>query len=233
MSRLGGLLSQWLPRRRVDNLNKRLSQAGHPSGLNAERFVAVKVLLGIVPGLFLLAIGQPIFAALAAVCGFFAPDYWLLNERDKRQNLMRGAAADTIDQLTITVEAGLGFDAALMRVANSNEGPLAEELRHTVSDVRAGVPRDQALKALSDRTQIPEIKQLVTALVQAQRHGTPLAETLRVQAAELRDKRLQRIEETAAKIQVKMIFPIIFCFVPCFFIVVGVPAVAGIENFLH
>jgi tight adherence protein C len=222
-----------LPRQRLDAINRRLSQAGHPSGLDAGRFVTIKVVLGLVPGLLLLALGQPIFALLAALCGFFGPDYWLLNERDKRQNLMRGAAADTIDQLTITVEAGLGFDAALVRVANTNEGPLAVELRHTVSDIRAGVPRPQALKALAERTQLPEIKQLTTALTQAQRHGTPLAETLRVQAADLRDKRLQRIEETAAKIQVKMIFPIIFCFVPCFFIVVGVPAVSGISNFLH
>ena len=137
---------------------------------------------------------------------------------------MQAEAADIIDQLTICVEAGLGFDAALARVATTTEGPLTDELRHTISDIQAGVPRAQALRTLADRAQIVEIRQLVTALLQAQKHGVPMAETLRIQSAEMRLKRKQRTEEKAAKLTVKMIFPIIFCFLPVFMIITVVPA---------
>ena len=105
------------------------------------------------------------------------------------------------------MEAGLGFDAALARVATTTEGPLTEELRHTISDIQAGVPRAQALRTLADRAQIVEIRQLVTALLQAQKHGVPIAQTLRTQSAEMRMKRKQRTEEKAAKLTVKMLFP--------------------------
>ena len=138
--------------------------------------------------------------------------------------------SDTIDQLTICVEAGLGFDAALARVATTTEGPLTEELRHTISDIQAGVPRPQALRALADRAQIVEIRQLVTALLQAQKHGVPMAETLRIQSAEMRLKRKQRTEEKAAKLTVKMLFPIIVCFVPVFMIIAAGPSFLSLGN---
>ena len=145
---------------------------------------------------------------------------------------MQAKAADTIDQLTICVEAGLGFDAALARVATTTEGPLTDELRHTISDIQAGVPRAQALRTLADRAQIVEIRQLVTALLQAQKHGVPMAETLRIQSAEMRLKRKQRTEEKAAKLTVKMLFPIIVCFMPVFMIITVVPALISVVKAL-
>jgi tight adherence protein C len=176
----------------------------------------------------LVLVGQPLFALIAAGVLFFLPDYWVISERDKRQTAMQAAAADVIDQLTICVETGLGFDAALARVAATTEGPLTDELRHTLSDIQAGVPRAQALRTLSDRAQIMEIRQLVTALLQAQKHGVPMAETLRIQSAELRLKRKQRTEEKAAKLTVKMIFPIVVCFLPVFLIITLVPALISV-----
>ena len=161
---------------------------------------------------------------------FFLPDYWVLSVRDERQNRMQADTADMIDQMTICVEAGLGLDAAIARVAATGDGPLADELRRTMNDIRAGVPRAQALRALADRAQIAEIRQLVTALLQAQKHGVPLAETLRVQSGQMRQKRSQRTEEKAAKLTVKMVFPIVFCFLPVFMIVVMVPALISLFN---
>jgi tight adherence protein C len=229
---LGHAGRRFIPKALLDGLHKNLVQAGHPHGLDMGRLVGLKIVLaGVGTGLGLL-LGQPLVAFGLALAGFFGPDYWIATEKDKRQAAMRDAAADTIDQLTIVVEAGLGFDAALYRVATTNEGPLAEELQRTVDDMRAGMPRDQALKGLADRTKITEIRQLVGALVQAQRHGTPLADTLRIQAAELREKRIQRIEEKAAKMGVKMLFPIIFCFMPAFFIIVLGPSIANLGNVL-
>jgi tight adherence protein C len=109
---------------------------------------------------------------------------------------------------------------------------LTDELRHTMSDIRTGVPRSQALRALSDRAQVIEIRQLVTALLQAQKHGVPMGETLRIQSAEMRTKRTQRTEEKAAKLTVKMIFPIIVCFLPVFMIITLAPALINIFDAL-
>jgi tight adherence protein C len=230
MRSLGKSALRVIPKPLTQGLNNNLVQAGHPRGLDMGRLIGMKVVLALVFGGFFVAVGQPVWGVVFALLGFFGPDYWVASEKDKRQAMMRDAAADTIDQLTIVVEAGLGFDAALLRVASTNDGPLAAELRHTVSDMRAGVPRDMALKGLADRTRIAEIRQLVVALTQAQRHGTPLADTLRVQSAELRDKRTQRVEEKAAKLGTKMIFPIVFCFMPVFFIIILVPALSGLAG---
>jgi tight adherence protein C len=232
LRQLGQSARRVLPNALVDGLEVNLVQAGHPHGLDLPRIIGIKITAAMVAALLLFLSGQPLIALIAAVALFFLPDYWVVSVRDKRQAAMQGAAPDTIDQMTICVEAGLGFDAALNRVASTTDGPLTDELRHTISDIQAGVPRAQALRALSDRAQIVEIRQLVTALLQAQKHGVPLAETLRIQSSEMRLKRKQRTEEKAAKLTVKMLFPIIVCFMPVFIIVTVVPALIGVFHAL-
>jgi tight adherence protein C len=228
LRQLGQSTRRMLPNALVDGLEVNLVQAGHPHGVDLARILGIKITTAALAALLLFLYGHPLIALVAAVALFFLPDYWVISVRDKRQADMQSAAPDTIDQLTICVEAGLGFDAALARVASTTAGPLTDELRHTISDIQAGVPRAQALRALSDRAQIGEIRQMVTALLQAQKHGVPLAETLRIQSAEMRLKRKQRTEEKAAKLTVKMIFPIIVCFMPVFIIVAVVPALMGV-----
>jgi|KBSMisStandDraft_5_1062788.scaffolds.fasta_scaffold93079_2 tight adherence protein C len=232
LRRVGQTTRRILPRPLVDGLEVNLVQAGHPHGLDLARIIGIKVVLAGTTALMLLLAGKPVVALIAGGLLFFLPDYWVLTMRDKRQVAMQAAVADTIDQMTICVEAGLGFDAALARVATTTEGPLTEELRHTISDIRAGVPRTQALRMLADRAQIVEVRQLVTALLQAQKHGVPIAQTLRTQSAEMRMKRKQRTEEKAAKLTVKMLFPIIVCFVPVFMIVTAGPAFLSLGNSL-
>lgn len=224
LHRLGQSTRRLLPNALVDGLEVNLVQAGHPYGLDLARIIGIKVTLAGLAGLTLLLAGHPIFAIVSAGLLFFLPDYWVMSTRDKRQAAMQGEAPDILDQLTICVEAGLGFDAALARVAKTTEGALTEELRRTISDIQAGVPRAHSLRMLADRAQIVEIRQLVTALLQAQKHGMPLAETLRIQSAEMRLKRKQRTEEKAAKLTVKMLFPIIVCFLPVFMIITVGPA---------
>ncbi len=225
---VGQATRRLLPNPLVDGLEVNLVQAGHPHGLDLPRILGIKITLAGLAAAALLLMGQPVIALVVAAVMFFLPDYWVVSVRDQRQAAMQADAADTIDQLTICVEAGLGFDAALARVATTTDGPLTDELRHTISDLQAGVPRAQALRALSDRAQIVEIRQLVTALLQAQKHGVPMAETLRIQSSEMRLKRKQRTEEKAAKLTVKMLFPIILCFLPVFMIITMVPAVLSI-----
>jgi len=229
---LGQTARRLLPHALVDGLEVNIVQAGYPRGLDLPRVLGLKITLAAMSGLLLVLNGQPFLALIAAGVLFFLPDYWILSERDKRQAMIQLDAADIIDQLTICVEAGLAFDAALARVATSSDGPLGEELRHTISDIQAGVPRSQALRALADRAQVIEIRQLVTALLQSQKHGVPIAETLRVQAAEMRLKRKQRTEERAAKLTVKMLFPIVVCFLPVFIIISVVPALIAIFEYL-
>lgn len=224
MRQLGQSTRRMLPNALVDGLEVNLVQAGHPAGLDLPRILGIKITLAGIAAFVFIVNGQMLLGLIAAAVLFFLPDYWVVSVRDQRQDRIRSDAADVIDQLTICVEAGLGFDAALARVAATTEGPLTDELRHTMSDIRAGVPRSQALRALADRTQIAEIRQLVSALLQAQKHGVPMAETLRIQSSEMRLKRTQATEEKAAKLTVKMIFPIILCFLPVFMIITMVPA---------
>jgi tight adherence protein C len=228
LRQLGQTTRRLLPNAVVDGLEVKLVQAGHPHGLDLPRILGIKISLAGLSAFLFLINGKVLFAVIAAAVMFFLPDYWVVSMRDKRQIAIQADAADTIDQLTICVEAGLGFDAALSRVAATTKGPLAEELRHTISDIQAGVPRSQALRALSDRAQVIEIRQLVTALLQAQKHGVPMAETLRIQSSEMRTKRKQRTEEKAAKLTVKMLFPIIVCFMPVFVIIAVVPALIAV-----
>lgn len=228
---LGHAARRVLPNPLVDGLEVKLVQAGHPYGLDLPRLLGIKITLAALAAAFALLLGgHPLLALLAGGLLFFLPDYWVLSTRDKRQAAIRNKVADTIDQLTICVEAGLGFDAALARVATTTEGALSDELRHTISDIQAGVPRPQALRTLADRAQILEIRQLVTALLQAQKHGVPMAETLRIQSTEMRVKRKQRTEEKAAMLTVKMLFPIIVCFLPVFMIITVVPALINIVS---
>jgi len=232
LRQLGKASRRLLPHALTDGLEVKLVQAGYPYGLDLPRILGIKVALATLSALGLLISGQVLAAVIGAVLLFFLPDYWLLSERDKRQLAIQSDAADIIDQLTICVEAGLGFDAALGRVAATTDGPLSTELRHTMSDMQAGVPRAQALRALSERVQIVEIRQLVTALLQSQKHGVPMAETLRIQSAEMRLKRKQRTEEKAAKLAVKLLFPVVFCFVPVFMIITLVPSLISISRSL-
>jgi tight adherence protein C len=229
---LGESTRRLMPHSIVDGLEIKLVQAGHPGGLDLPRILGIKITLAGMGAFVLMIYGHAVLALIAAAILFFLPDYWVMSIRDERHAAIQADAADVIDQLTICVEAGLGFDAALARVASTTEGPLTDELRHTLSDIRAGVPRTQALRAFAERAQVPEIRQLVTALLQSQKHGVPMAETLRVQSAEMRLKRTQRTEEKAAKLTVKMIFPIIVCFMPVFLIITMVPALITIFDAL-
>jgi tight adherence protein C len=228
MRQVGQATRRKLPNPLVDGLEVNLVQAGHPQGMDLPRLLGIKITLAAIAGLLLLINGQILLAAIAAAVLFFLPDYWVISVRDQRRTAIRAAAADVIDQLTICVEAGLGFESALARVASTTTGPLSDELRRTLSDIGAGIPRMQALRALSDRVQIAEIRQLVTALLQAQKHGVSMAETLRIQSSEMRLKRTQHTEEKAAKLTVKMIFPIIACYLPVFLIITLAPALISI-----
>ena len=216
----------------IDRLERKVKLAGSPANWTVERALAAKVGLGF--GGILLGLqwsggaltGTALFAAAAfGFAGYAAPEAILSRRARERQDAIRRALPDTLDQLTISVEAGLGFDAALTRVSETGAGPLAEELRRLLSEVRVGVLRADALRHLLDRTDVQELRQFVLALQHAEQFGLPIAKVLRVQSDELRVKRRQRAEEESLKIPVKIVFPLVLCIFPALFVVLLGPAV--------
>ena len=137
---------------------------------------------------------------------------------------------DAVDLLTISVESGLGFDAALQQVARNTEGPLADEFSRVLREMQIGQGRAQALRGLADRTEVADLRSFVTAMVQADSFGIPIANVLRIQSGEIRMKRRQAAEEKAQKVPVKITVPLIFCILPCLFIAVMGPAVIHIMD---
>ena len=155
----------------------------------------------------------------------------LQDKAKKRSKAMERALPDSFDLLTVSVESGLAFDAALAQVARNTDGPLSDEFRRVLKEVQIGSSRSDALRALADRTDVEDLRIFIGSMIQAEKLGMPIAEVLRVQAGEIRIKRSQRIEEAANKLPIKMIFPILFCIMPAVFIVLLGPAILQISDF--
>jgi tight adherence protein C len=152
----------------------------------------------------------------------------LYSRGQERQDAIGLELADTLDQMTIAVEAGLGFESAMARAGANGKGPLAEELVRTLQDIAVGQPRREAYLALAERTGVKDLARFIRAVVQADAYGVSIADVLRTQAQEMRLKRRQRAEEKAMQIPVKVIFPLILCILPTLFIVLLGPAVMDI-----
>jgi tight adherence protein C len=207
----------------------RLDIAGNPPAWDVNRIIGLKVLgLGVVGALgFLFCLSRDysidrllIFTAGFSAFGYVLPNVLLKNAGDKREKLMRDSLPDAIDLLTISVEAGLGFDAAVARVAKNTSGPLAQEFSRLLQEMQLGIGRAEAMRAMGERTSLPDLKSFCLAMVQADSLGIPIARVLRIQSHEMRTKRRQRAEEAAQKVPVKILFPVIFYILPTIFIVV-------------
>jgi tight adherence protein C len=169
-----------------------------------------------------------LLAAVVTVVFYFVPELLLHSRGQERQQAIGLELADTLDQMTIAVEAGLGFESAMARAGKNGKGPLAEELVRTLQDIAVGQPRREAYLALAERTGAPDLRRFIRAVVQADAYGVSIADVLRTQAQEMRLKRRQRAEEKAMQIPVKVIFPLILCILPTLFIVLLGPAVMDI-----
>jgi tight adherence protein C len=226
------------PDERMDKIRSRLDLAGNPARWDVDRVLGLKA-LGLILGIFLGIVIPPLFGAgprgivlttlALAALGWFAPTMWIYQVGYDRTEQMRRELPDALDLLTISVEAGLAFDAALAQVARNSDGPLAKELFRVLQEMQIGTGRADALRALAERTDVEELRIFVGAMVQADTFGVPIAKVLRVQSKEMRVKRSQRAEEKAQQVPVKILFPLIFCILPALFIVVMGPA--GIKIF--
>jgi tight adherence protein C len=211
----------------------RLERAGYPGGLRGADWVGVKLLVAIVLGIVLLLVGLLLggitlgflFGVVGLIFGYIIPEYWLGKRISKRSLDMVLQLPDALDLLIISVEAGLGFDAALAKVVEKMDGPLVDEFRQALAEVRMGRTRRDALRDVAKRADARPISNFIGAIVQAEQLGVPIARVLQVQSQQLRIERRQRAEEAAAKAPIKMLFPMVGCIFPTIFIVILGPAV--------
>lgn len=215
-------------------LDRLLALAGRPVSMPLGKVLGSKLaigLAGISIGVYLTAIGSTPLMKLAGLfvlfLGYFIPDLLLYSKGLERQKVIQLELANTLDQMLISVEAGLGFEGAMARAGDNGKGPLAEELVRTLQDMQVGRSRRESYLALAERTNIPELRSFVQAVVQADTYGIAISRVLRVQAKVMRVKRRQRAEEKAMKLPVMILFPLLFFIFPVLFIAILGPAVVN------
>jgi tight adherence protein C len=239
LARFTRLGRRFAPGDQVARIRHRLELAGNPPRWDVDRVIAFRM-LGMIGG-FLVGLIVPVLlglgflptlacAVVLTVLGVFSPNLVLYQLGYNRREQMRRDLPDALDLLTISVEAGLAFDAGLSQVARNTTGPLAEEFFRVLQEMQIGLSRAEALRALGDRTDLGELRAFVTSMVQADAFGIPIASVLRIQAREMRVRRSQRAEELAQKVPVKILFPLIFCILPALFVVILGPAAITIMH---
>lgn len=237
LTKMASLASGVVPANAMGGISAKLQRAGSPWKLKPLEFIGLKVISFVV----LMAVGialayfvemTPIYRVLsvvvAAVVGYAVPDSLLERAIRERQRIIRKSLADSLDLLVVSAEAGLGFDGALAKVVEKVRGPLADEFKRALEDMSVGRSRMEALRSMSGRLEMPEITTFVAAIHQADLLGVSIAHVLRVQADNSRMQRNLRAREAAAKLPVKMLFPLVFCIFPAIFIVLLGPGVIEI-----
>ena len=211
--------------------------AGNPGDLKLTDWMGVKMLVGIAVGVTMFLVFGLIAAGIVAGVflgmvgfgiGYLVPEFWLGSRIKSRQKLILRMIPDTLDLLTISVRAGLGFDAALAKVVEKLPGPLTDEFRRALAEVRVGKARRDALRDMVPRTNVQPLSNFIGAIIQAEQLGVSISKVLQVQSEQLRIERRQRAEEQAARAPIKMLFPLVGCIFPSLFIVILGPAIIAI-----
>ncbi len=241
LSRAAALVGSVAPRDHRTRVRVQLARAGLDARVRPEELIAVQGIgaalgLGLGLALFFLGLGASAVGLIAVVLcvalGAFLPQVWLRRQVDRRLERIRADLPETFDLLAISVEAGLGLEGAMEVVVERSTGPLAEELSRTLQEMELGLSRHDALVNLKRRSQVPELSAFVQALVQADVLGMPLGRVLKVQAGEMRTRRRQWARERAAKLPVKILFPLVACIFPAILVVVLGPALSQIGEAL-
>jgi tight adherence protein C len=236
--RLAGWTLKLHPKTTIDGVSTRLLAAGLGRTISPTTFLAFKSALAI-GGLFMGALfggaltgagGVLFFAIALGGVGFIAPDFAVSGRARSRKDRIRAELPDALDLMAVSVEAGLGFDGAISKLTEHMEGPLADEFALTLSEIRIGESRQDALKKLSDRTGTPELSSFVRAIIQADQLGISLGRILRVQATDSRLKRQAAAEEKAMKAPIKMLFPTVLFIFPAMFLVILGPAFLNLSK---
>ncbi len=238
---LGGFVARFTPAGWIERTQKKLVHAGMSNRFDANAWAVIRLLgaiVGIIVYVLLLQRLQPdlltnvLLLVLTVGVGFFGPSALLERRIDERAESVRKALPDVLDLLVISVEAGLGFDAALARVVETVPGSLSEEFFRMLQETRVGVARREAMRHLMDRLDVDELRSFLMAMIQAEAFGVTISRVLRVQAEEMRVKRRQRAQEKAFAAPVKLVFPLVVCIFPSMLIVLAGPAAISVwRNF--
>ena len=229
---LSGLMTRFYPANTMKSLTRKLKRAGMET-TSAEFFLGVKGFAAIVGAIAVSAIvslmtsdgTQAMFGAIGGlIVGFMAPDFYLGNRAGGRGTQILNTLPDALDLLTISVEAGLGFDAALVKVTEKLKGALSDEFKRAASEQRVGKSRQEALRGITDRVEQKELRSFIAAIIQADQLGVSMSKVLRIQSEQMRGDRRQRAEEKAAKAPILIMLPTIGCIFPSLFIVILAPA---------
>lgn len=238
LQRIGERLT---PSKNIERLHMQLVRAHHPGGLTVADFLGLRVLAGILVGIiaFMTSFSRydVVMALLFTIIGFFIglylPNMWLNRRVRARQRSIARALPDALDLMTICVEAGLGFEAAMQKVTEKWQNELSEELQFALNEIRLGVRRSEAMRHLAERVDVPEVSSFVAVIVQADRLGVPIGNVLHTQSAQMRLRRRQRAEEEAHKAPIKMLFPLVLFIFPALFAVILGPAAPRIVQLLN
>lgn len=239
--RVGEFSARFTPQKAIQDTARRMELAGNPWPIDAATFVAIRFILAVVFGGFLTAVvlispaSNPndnfMYIGGATFGGFFLPHLLLSSKISRRQTEIRKAMPDALDLLTVCVEAGLGFDAAMSKVAEKWENELSLAFTRAIREVQLGKVRRDALRDMADRLGIPEMTSFVAAIIQSEQLGVSMAKVLRIQSDQMRMKRRQRAEEEAHKAPVKMLIPMALLIFPSIMIIILTPAAIQImEN---
>lgn len=241
MQRIGEISARFTPQSVLEETNRKLELAGNPGRIDAATFLASRFVVAFLFGglLLLVAFLSPtkwpllrttIVVVLFTVLGFFFPQLWLQSQINRRQNDIRKAMPDALDLLTICVEAGLGFEAAMSKVSEKWENHLSLAFLRAIREIQLGKSRRDALRDMADRIGIPEMTSFIAAVIQSEMLGVSLAKVLRIQSEQMRIKRRQRAEELAHQAPVKMIIPMALLTFPSILIILLTPAGIQIAN---
>jgi tight adherence protein C len=233
--KMGDLATKFTPEHALRTTQQKLELAGNPGKLDptmflALRFIAAAFFGGLLFFVFMISpsrmpFGRILLISVAAgALGFFFPQLWLQSQISKRQTNIRKAMPDALDLLTICVEAGLGFDAAMAKVSEKWKTELSLAFGRVIREIQLGKLRREALRDMADRIGIPEMTSFVAAVIQSEQLGVSMAKVLRIQADQMRVKRRQRAEEAAHKAPIKMLFPMAVLIFPSLMIVLLTPA---------
>jgi tight adherence protein C len=236
LRQLYGMGRYLTPSTSINQLQEKLIVAGMPGGMTVTDFMGLRFLTGAsLAGIifaFTLSSKSPIealfYAGLGFLAGLYIPNFWLSSKAKARQKAIGLAMPDTLDMMSICVDAGLGFEAALQKVAFQSENELAMEMRRVISEIRVGVSRADALRHLAERTQVKDVASFVAVLVQADRLGIAIRNVLNSQSVQMRIVRRQRAEEEAGKAPIKMLIPLALFIFPAVFAVILGPAIPGL-----
>lgn len=240
--KIGEISARFTPQKAIQDTARRMELAGNPWPIDAATFLAIRFILGVVLGGFVTAMfllsptpnfnDNAIFIFGATFGGFFLPHLMLSSRITNRQKEIRKAMPDALDLLTICVEAGLGFDAAMSKVSEKWDNQLSLAFSRAIREIQLGKTRRDALKDMADRLDINEMTSFVAAIIQSEQLGVSMAKILRIQSDQMRIKRRQRAEEEAHKAPVKMVLPMAFLMFPTILIIVLTPAALQIMTSL-